>query len=327
MKTGRITRTLFLAMLLASCIPAPVKPEVEPSATPTASASPQPTSTIVWFPPTPTATPIPTLGLQPTPDLRPGIGDILLEDDFSSRTGWNTSKNDIGSIAFGIKELTIAISQPKGSLLSLYTPSPPENFYLEITVSPSLCRGADTYGMLLRAASTFDYYQFAISCEGQLRLDQYKNGKLNAPIQAWTPSGQVAPGSPQVLRLGVWALKDEIRFFINDTYQFTARGLPARGGQIGIFAHSGGTTALTVNYSNLVLRSLAATVPTAPAAPQPPAGRKITSTPYQSATPIPSFTPKPPATLSPVKTVRPAWTHTPSSTQPSAATPTAKAGG
>jgi hypothetical protein len=200
--------------------------------------------------------------------MRPGLDAILFDDPFlKNKKGWQTYQNSTGSVAFGIDELTIAISKPKGNLLSLYSIPPPENYYWEITASPSLCRGTDSYGLLSRASGNLDYYQIAISCEGLLRFDRIKDGSLSNVLQNWTPSGQVAPGSPQVLRLGLWIWGNEMRFFINDVYQFGARGLPPHSGQIGLFAHSGGQTALTVNFKDMVIRLVKDVSPTAEVSP------------------------------------------------------------
>ncbi len=174
----------------------------------------------------------------------------MLEETFEETSFWQTQRSTAGSVAFGKKELTLAIAQPQGMLYSLRSQPILENFYLEVTVNPSLCRDTDAYGLLLRAASPQDTYRFLISCNGMLRLERIKNRKV-VILQDWTPSAQVPPGSPLVLRLGVWMLNNEMRFFVNDVYQFGVHDPIWRSGQIGVFARSGGKNALTVNYSNL----------------------------------------------------------------------------
>jgi hypothetical protein len=288
LKFETIPHLIIISLLLAACVAIPSQPaeDIFPP-TQTVSPSPSPSQTVVWFPPTRTPTPAKIMLLAPTPEHRPGIGSILLEDTFGSNRGWQTLRKDVGSVAFGRNEITIAISQPKGSLNSLHRTALPENFYLEITANPSLCRGDDFYGILLRAISNLDYYQFSISCNGLIRLDRIKNGMVNAVLKDWSSSGQVAPGASLVTRLGVWVVGGEMRFFINGYYQFTVRGLSARGGQLGIFARSGGDTALTVNFSDLVIRS----VDNSPSTPTQSSTLRNSSTPVSTLTPINSFTP------------------------------------
>jgi hypothetical protein len=229
----------------------------QPTLIPTDTPSPTltDTATTVWFPPTDTPTAMPAQVVQPTVDEKPSVEDELLVDDFTNPAQWSTGQTAAGSVAFGDKELTLAVSQPKGALLSLSKVSLGKNFYLEITVDLSLCKGGDAYGLLLRASSPADYYRFVISCTGQLRLERVKNSQL-AIVQDWTPAGQIPPGSPLLLRLGVWSAGSEMRFFINGDYQFSASDPVFTGGALGVFARSAGDTPVTVSFSDLHLYAL-----------------------------------------------------------------------
>jgi hypothetical protein len=215
------------------------------------------TATTVWFPPTATPTFMPVEVIQPTLDEKPAVAEELLTDDFTDPSLWSTGLSSAGSVAFGDKELTLAVSQPKGALLSLNKATLPGNFYLEITVDLSLCKGSDAYGLLLRASSPGDYYRYAISCTGQLRLERLKNSKL-AIVQDWTPVGQIPAGSPLVLRLGVWAAGSEMRFFVNGDFQFSAQDPVFTSGALGVFARSASDTPLTVSFSDLHVHALGA---------------------------------------------------------------------
>ena len=57
-------------------------------------------------------------------------------------------------------------------------------------------------------------------------------------------------------RLGIWARGDEFRFFINDQHQFTVNDPLLVSGNIGVFARSMGETAVTVNFSDLIIRQI-----------------------------------------------------------------------
>jgi hypothetical protein len=238
--------------------------------------TPQPTLTItpttVWFPPTDTPTFMPTQAILPTANQKPAVEEELLADDFTDPAQWSTGLVAAGSVAFGEKELTLAVSQPKGALLSLRKAPLPQNFYLDITVDLSLCRGSDAYGLLLHASSPVDYYRYVISCTGQLRLERIKNSQL-AILQDWTPAGPVPPGSPLLLRLGVWAAGSEMRFFINDEFQFSARDPVFTGGTLGVFARSVNDTPVTVSFSDLHVYALG-TLPTALPSPSVTPGPK-----------------------------------------------------
>lgn len=246
----------MLLLLLGACAPA-----AAPAPTETATPSPAPsatftsTPTVVWFPPTATPTPLPTLEVTPTPDLKTGVGEVVLRDDFSSGEAWSLGRTSQGSAALGKHELTIAIAEPGVYISSVREQPVLDDFYLEITASPTLCRGTDEYGLLLRASSSRDFYRFSLSCDGQVRLDRLVSGAAASP-QPWTLSGSVPPGAPSISRLAVWAKGKEMRFFVNDEYQFTINDPMLTEGSLGVFARSDGDTAVTVSFSDLVVREI-----------------------------------------------------------------------
>ena len=258
-KIGMIKRLALPACLVFCLLGCNSQFLAQPTLIPTDTPSPTETvtATTVWFPPTDTPTFMPALAVQPTVDQKPSVEGELLADDFTNPAQWSTGLTAAGSVAFGDKELTLAVSQPKGALLSLSKTAVPGNFYLEITVDLSLCKGGDAYGLLLRASSPVDYYRYAISCAGQLRLERLKNDEL-AIVQDWTPAGQIPAGSPQMLRLGVWAGGSDLRFFVNGDLQFSAQDPVFTGGSLGVFARSAGDTPVTVSFSDLRVYALGA---------------------------------------------------------------------
>ena len=249
-----LTGFTLAANILSACTPAETPlPIQEDTLTP--SLQPTLTSTVEWFPATSTPTLMPTQAVTSTPDFRPNLGEVLLTDDFSEPNSWILGQTSSGIIALGINELTIAIAEPKAYDYSVRQDPIIGDFYLEITTSPTLCRGEDQYGLLLRMSSPGDFYRYALSCDGRVRLDRIVQGTASSP-QPWTSSGAVPPGAPITARLGVWVLGDEMRFFVNDQYQFTVNDPLLTSGNLGLFARSAGETAVTVNFSDLVVRQI-----------------------------------------------------------------------
>ena len=261
---------------LAGCIVD--QPLATPSPLPSDTPLPSPTPTIVWFPPTSTRTPFPTVIVNPTPEMCPGLDEIILEDDFSDHTQWQTVNASIGRIVYGKNDLTIAIAQPKESLLSFRKSPILEDFYLEITANPRLCRPEDRYGIVFRASSGVDFYRLLVNCGGMLALERGKKNNRAFPIQGWTISGEVPIGAPATLRLGLWVVKKEMRVFVNDVFQFAVRDPVWISGSIGLFATSGGDTAVTVSFTNLVVRSIGALPPTPTMTLTPTVTRRPTRT-------------------------------------------------
>jgi hypothetical protein len=249
-------------LFLASCLtldPAPDQ-EVENSlsltgevsSTPTQNITETPTPTTVWFPPTQTPTPFPTPDFPPTPEMRPDFGRAVLLENFDNGDSWTLGRSGSSSVALGKNELTIAIAPSSSRVYAYSVRQEPvlTNFYAEITASPSLCRGNDEYGILVRYNSAVDYYRFSLSCDGQARLDRIFQGQASSP-QPWVASGSIARGAPSITRLAVWASGREMRFFANEEHLFTVNDSLLPSGSLGIFARSSENEALTVNFSAL----------------------------------------------------------------------------
>ncbi|MEN6393337.1 MAG: hypothetical protein ABFD53_05980 [Anaerolineaceae bacterium] len=213
------------------------------------------TPTIVWFPPTATSTLVPTQAITPTVDIRPNIGELILEDDFTDPDLWDLATGETSSVAFGQKEITLAISQPNIYLFSLRKAPELKDFYAEITASPGICRGDDEYGLLFRVTPALDFYRFSLSCNGAVRLDKYIAGKASSPYPK-TLSGAVPPGAPSQSRLAVWVKGKEMHFFINGEFQFTVNDPSIPEGTLGVFARSSKDSAITVSFSDLIIRQV-----------------------------------------------------------------------
>jgi hypothetical protein len=246
--------SLVFVGVLTACSGLVPSPTPQPP-TPTITQTPTITSTIIWFPPTETPQPLPTRILEPTPNLRPAQGNILLEDAFSKAEQWITGTLAAGNIAVSNQSLTLAVQQTKASLQTYrLTNEVYGDFYLSVDASPSLCRGEDTYGVLFRLNSQWDYYRFLVRCDGYARVERVRDSQT-VLMEDWVFVGGNT-GALANVNLGVWAYGSEMRFFVNDFYLFTTNDPVFINGQVGFFARSIGEDALTVRYKNLTIRAL-----------------------------------------------------------------------
>jgi len=236
-----------------------------PTALPPSPTAPLPTftltPTIVWFPPTATNTPLPTVAITPTLEQRSGLGEVLFSDNFEVSELWNTAVSNAASAIVERNRLTLAISKPGTTILSLRKEPVLRDFYAEVTASLSLCRGRDAYGLLVRVMSSGDFYRYVLNCNGQTRLERVRSGQ-SYPAQDWLLSGDAPTGAPGEVKLGVWALGAEMRFFLNDRYQFTVRDPLFWQGTLGVFAQSVGSNPVTVSFSSLAVYAVSAASPT-----------------------------------------------------------------
>jgi hypothetical protein len=237
-------------VLAGACAPLRTPLPPEPSASP--SATPTLTATIQWFPPSATPTPLATVAAAPRPttDLAPRYGTLLLSDDFDDPAQWRLGRMPEGSMALGVGELTLAVARPGGQLYSLRQDTSLGNFYLEVTASPSICRGEDEYGVMLKVSPSLEFFRFALTCDGRARVDRYYHGVASAP-QPPAYFGAVPPGAPSRSRLGVWALGREMRFYANGEYLFSVSDPSLPAGSLALYARAAGEEMLTVNFSEL----------------------------------------------------------------------------
>jgi hypothetical protein len=244
----RVTFSILFGTLFA-CKAAPTLTQL-PTDTPTPSLTLTPT--MIWFPPTETNTPTPNISITPTIEIIPGLGQLILEDDFRKLDYWQIGNPGSGTVALGINEITFVITVPKGYLYSFREQPNLTDFYIEVTANPSLCTGSDEYGILFRYNSQVDFLRFSLSCDGRARLDKLVGGTASSP-QPWLESISVPRVAPSSSKIAVWARGGEMRFFINDNLLFSATDTLLTSGLIGLFARSAGDSAVTISYSDLLL--------------------------------------------------------------------------
>lgn len=245
-----VTLVCFAIFGLAGCAISTPEPvfSTDTPIPPTAS----PTATVDWFPATPTPTRasgfIPAA--TPAPISTPEYGKLIFSDSFDDPASWRLGRAGPGSIALGVNELTLAIQYPNGYLYSLRNGTQLGNYYLEITANPTICRGEDEYGVLVRVSPGLDFYRFSLTCSGQTRLDKYYQGKASSP-QALTFNGQVPLGAPSQTRIGVLLQGKDLTLYLNGEPQYTVHDPSLVSGGIGVFARAAGEDPVTVNFSDL----------------------------------------------------------------------------
>ena len=239
---------LFIGcLLLGACL----TPEaIPPTETPLPSETPPPSPTIVWFPPSATPTPKTVATRTPTPEMSPGIGSVILSDDFSDASVWDTASSDSATAAIARNRLTLA-AEPGVYLVSMNRGTLLGDFYTEITARPSLCRGDDSYGIIIRSTGD-SFYRFTLTCNSMVSAERYRSS-VRLLMQEPTPSGDAPPGAPGEVRIGMWAVGNEMRLFLNGRFQFSISDPSSPFGSFGVFARGAGDTPVSVTFSDLTV--------------------------------------------------------------------------
>lgn len=254
----RLLRQIFALLAMTLLISCSSLDNFLITSTPVAlTSTPLPTATRIWFPASATPTLQPFSATEnakvPTPEMRPNIGDLILEDDFSDETLWDIASSDQASASINNNRFILS-AQSEVYMMSLRHDLILTNFYAELTAQPSLCKGEDNYGMLIRASSA-TYYRYTLACNGTVRVERYSSGN-RLVLEGPDPSGDVPPGAPGNVRMGVWAVGKEMRFFLNGRFQFSIIDPSFPSGTIGVFARSVGSTPVIVTFSDLVVREV-----------------------------------------------------------------------
>jgi hypothetical protein len=245
--------SFFLILILSSC--SSLDNLLATSTPISLTQTPLPTSTIVWFPASATPTPKPdsqsaASDATPMPEIRPTLGNIILEDNFSDETTWELATSNQASSAINNQRLILS-AQSGIYMTSLRRDLILTDYYAEINAQPNICQAEDRYGFLIRAnAST--YYRFILTCGGNVGAERYTNGNRLA-IQKLEPSGDAPSGAPGSVQIGVWASGKSMHLFLNDRYQFSIIDPSFPLGTVGFFVRAEGDTPVIVSFSNLTI--------------------------------------------------------------------------
>jgi hypothetical protein len=258
-----IVSTVILGIAACSLPPAgAIQPVVSPTVVPATEVPTQ----VVWFPPT---VPSPAAAIatpEPTPERKPGVGELMVADDMTTTVHWNAAVSGQASTTVSDRGLTLSAEPGQPPVISLHRSAVFDDMYIEITARPSLCKDRDAYGLVFRAPNEVAYYRFVAICNGTTAAERVSLGTPRV-LQPATATSDVPVGAPGEVRLGVWARGSEFRFFLNDRYQFTVIDRNYVAGGIGVFAQAGGDTPVVVTFSGLRVNRLEPSVISSPATP------------------------------------------------------------
>ena len=271
MRRSTIFPLLSILLLAACAAPGAAAPPITAAGqAASGSSAGVPSATIVWFPPTATGTPYPTRMASPTVEAMPGLGAQSFSDDFSDPTAWQNAKtagDGTNNVIVSRNRLTLAVNVPPVYLFSLRNDLQLRDFYAEVAVSVNRCAAHDAYGLLFRAAGNANSYRYVLGCNGQLRVERLQAGKVIV-VQDWLLSGDVPPGAPGLVTLGVWVAGVEMRFFLNGNYQFRVIDPVFHNGTLGLFVNAADPAGMNISFSNLLVRDVSYVSPTPTATPR-----------------------------------------------------------
>ncbi len=254
---------ICIALLtLAGCAEIRVQPIVDtptpvtPTATPVPTSTPVPTNTVIWFPATPTTRPMRTPTPFPIINELPETGGLIMADNFSNESHWQTYRSSMGNAVMSNNELTLAIQKSNSTIASFSSLPQYGDYFLHVDVSLSLCTwNEDWYGIAFRVADSENQYRWLFNCLGQTRVDRFYRGRTYT-LADWDINGVVKPSAPQKFSIGIAARGSELRFYGNDKLLVTVEDKAFTAGGYGLLASSAGYGPLTVSFSNFTLSEI-----------------------------------------------------------------------
>jgi hypothetical protein len=244
---------LILSPFLTQCSsmeapppPSPVPPSITPS----------PTISFPTLIPTATITPEPSP--TPTPDIIAGLAGLLLQDKFDQDRGWESPQVDYGGSGIVDGRFSLAVRQPSTFLIAIEPNLLVGDFLFEVSVRSDLCTLDDEYGILFRVNPDSEHYRFTLTCDGEARVSRTFGGSEAALIPK-TRTNAVFDGLLVENRLGVLAVGEDLRFFINGIEVFSVRDTTSSVGKLGFIVRSrrGGQT--TASFDDLAVYALLST--------------------------------------------------------------------
>jgi hypothetical protein len=117
-------------------------------------------------------------------------------------------------------KLEMKASEPAGDQWRMASRPALADFYIEgVFQTGKVCSGKDSYGMILRSPDSVNNivdsgYVFVFSCDGYYRFYRMDDGTY-VGIQNWTSAPNLNKGPNQENRVGILAVGDSLKVFIN----------------------------------------------------------------------------------------------------------------
>jgi len=234
----------------------PTTPVIIPTVTPPPTNAPEPTATL---PPAPTATP----AVPPTPDPNEGVSDVVFKDNLDGTGGWYwTFEDDAASFRVSLEEKQLnATAKQNGTWRFTISPDTVKVGDQQIRVSAhtNVCADADEYALLFRGSvdpeGIYTFYAFKLRCDGAARLEILKGDDVTVIVD-WTSSPAIRPGAGADNTVTVWAHKDQMRFYVNDQYLFSAQEATLAEGFYGFLLYDRTNGNMSVSWKGLEAKAV-----------------------------------------------------------------------
>lgn len=220
------------------------------TATPLASATPEPSATCCTPSPEPQGT--------ATPDPNLGVGDSLYEDNFDGQSGWNWSPPPDGIVVWNIEsnQLNAVMQTNFGARWNIRPDFSAGDQQIRVTAKTNLCYERDEYGLMFRGNELgTSAYVFKLNCGGGARVELIQDFQ-HSPLTEWTTNSAIVAGAPAENTLMVWMAQDQFHFYVNDNYIFSLKNSTFAEGVYGFYLRDRTNGGESISFSQLVAKEV-----------------------------------------------------------------------
>lgn len=171
-----------------------------------------------------------------SPSVQITLGDVLLREDFSNETAWESYSNTQQRIDFGIADGVYRARAADETIMWALNETLHEDIVIEAEATQVSDYRDNAYGLMCRASPTNNGngYYFLISGDGQFTIRRGSTDQIRAMIP-WRPSNAIRQDKG-INRIRIICVGDYLALYVNEEFVAEVRDDLYRSGYAGLSA-------------------------------------------------------------------------------------------
>jgi len=184
---------------------------------------------------------------------KPGVGELLYSDDFSSsKSGWTTSSK--GDLRAAYKDGKYHLTAVSANFWGRgWSPSSLNfsDFAVEVEATKEAGPDDNVFGVIVRLMNRTNYYSFLLSSDGYYQVAKLQNNSWTY-VQDWAKSSAIKAGDATNL-IKVVCIGDKFSFYANDVKLRDYNDTSFAYGSLGLYTGAQSEGNVTVAFDNLTV--------------------------------------------------------------------------
>jgi hypothetical protein len=174
------------------------------------------------------------------PSAPPGVGDVLLSDDFSSAQ-WDTGTDADSAVEYANEALQMIVSKENFFVWSTPDDVDYENVHMEVTVVNKGTDSTTAFGFMCNKSTGNDFYYFAMTPAGQYAIAKAAEGQIDLFLtnnDEWADSDLIAVNASSY-RVGADCGRGTLTLYVDGQEIASVTDSSYTSGTIALFTWSG----------------------------------------------------------------------------------------